>query len=338
MDNSKYTKDNEINDTKVGRPHLVILGAGASYAAFPNGDKNGRKLPLMNNLVEVVGLQGDLDKFGVVYSGVNFEKLYATIHEDKNLSELVKIIEEKIYNYFQKMELPEEPTIYDYLVLGLREKDVIATFNWDPFLFQALKRNYTRVEGKIPRAIYLHGNVAIGYTTENGKSMGPVGCVSSNGGTFQPTKLLYPVTQKNYSNDLFISEMWKEVKKSLKNSLMVTVFGYGAPESDVEAIQLFKEAWGNADDREFEEIEIIDIRDKEELAEVWNIFIHTHHYSVSKTFYNSWIFRHPRRSLEAFYANTMMAQFTEGNPYPKNVDFNELDKFLAPLLRAEKRK
>jgi len=24
------------------RPHVVILGAGASYAAFPNGDKNGK--------------------------------------------------------------------------------------------------------------------------------------------------------------------------------------------------------------------------------------------------------------------------------------------------------
>jgi hypothetical protein len=31
------------------RSHVVILGAGASYAAFPDGDKNGRKLPLMWN-------------------------------------------------------------------------------------------------------------------------------------------------------------------------------------------------------------------------------------------------------------------------------------------------
>ena len=32
-------------------PHVVILGAGASLAAFPDGDKNGRKLPLMNDIV-----------------------------------------------------------------------------------------------------------------------------------------------------------------------------------------------------------------------------------------------------------------------------------------------
>ena len=42
----------EIEQIEMGRPHVVILGAGASYAAFPNGDMHGRKLPLMNNFVE----------------------------------------------------------------------------------------------------------------------------------------------------------------------------------------------------------------------------------------------------------------------------------------------
>lgn len=63
---------NERNES----PHVVILGAGASLAALPNGDKNGRILPLMNNIVEVVGLQPLLDKFGVKYEGQNFESFY----------------------------------------------------------------------------------------------------------------------------------------------------------------------------------------------------------------------------------------------------------------------
>ena len=49
-----FSKEDEVLGPKNSRPHLVILGAGASYAAFPNGDKNGRKLPLMNNIVEEV--------------------------------------------------------------------------------------------------------------------------------------------------------------------------------------------------------------------------------------------------------------------------------------------
>ena len=32
----------EINQIAMGKPHVVILGAGASYAAFPSGTKNGK--------------------------------------------------------------------------------------------------------------------------------------------------------------------------------------------------------------------------------------------------------------------------------------------------------
>ncbi len=33
----------EFEKVMKSRPHLVILGAGASIAAIPNGDLNGRK-------------------------------------------------------------------------------------------------------------------------------------------------------------------------------------------------------------------------------------------------------------------------------------------------------
>jgi hypothetical protein len=51
-------------DTKANAnnsPHVYILGAGASVAAFPNGERNGKKLPLMSNFVEVVGLKHVLE-------------------------------------------------------------------------------------------------------------------------------------------------------------------------------------------------------------------------------------------------------------------------------------
>ena len=43
-----------VDDLSISRPHVVILGAGASAAAFPKGDRNGRRLPLMDDLVQVV--------------------------------------------------------------------------------------------------------------------------------------------------------------------------------------------------------------------------------------------------------------------------------------------
>ena len=36
--------------------HTVILGAGATIAAIPNGDKNGRKSSVMNGLIEKLNL------------------------------------------------------------------------------------------------------------------------------------------------------------------------------------------------------------------------------------------------------------------------------------------
>ena len=38
---------------------------------------------------------------------------------------------------------------------------------------------------------------------------------------------------------------------------MITIFGYSAPKSDVEAIAMLKKAWGSVDDRSLEEIEIV---------------------------------------------------------------------------------
>jgi hypothetical protein len=57
-DDISPTVEDEINNAFVGRSHLVVLGAGASRAAFPKGDQNGKKLPLMADLVEVLQLEG----------------------------------------------------------------------------------------------------------------------------------------------------------------------------------------------------------------------------------------------------------------------------------------
>ncbi|MBC8348881.1 MAG: hypothetical protein O3A82_02200 [Verrucomicrobia bacterium] len=37
------------------KPHVVLLGAGASMASFPEGDRNGNILPGMNDLPTIVG-------------------------------------------------------------------------------------------------------------------------------------------------------------------------------------------------------------------------------------------------------------------------------------------
>lgn len=67
-------------------------------------------------------------------------------------------------------ELPDEPTIYDFLVMSLTNKDLIATFNWDPFLVQAIGR-IQKYTDNIPQVAFLHGNVAVGYCSDDKGNM-----------------------------------------------------------------------------------------------------------------------------------------------------------------------
>lgn len=104
---------------------------------------------------------------------------------------------------------------------------------------------------------------------------------------------------------------------------------------DVEAVDLLKSGWGNAEERMLEETEIIDIRSEDELTQVWKPFIHSHHYSIHKSLYDSSIARHPRRSCEAIWQRVAMAQFVEGDGFPQNMDFNQLRNWLRPRLAHE---
>jgi hypothetical protein len=325
--------EEEIQQIKMGKPHVVILGAGASYAAFPNGDKNGRKLPLMNNFVETLGIEQLISRAGIQFATSNFEDIYSEIHKRTELSDIREELESTVYDYFRGMELPDEPTIYDHLVLSLRNKDFIATFNWDPFLGQAIRRNSSRF--KLPRPLFLHGNVEVGYCPD-GHMMGnnDTRCHKC-GEQLLRTKLLYPVGEKNYHLDEFISRQWTTLADLLKHTYMVSIFGYGAPTSDASAIALLKEAWGSVDSRSMEEFEVIDVRNEGDLRETWSPFIHSHHYRVENTFYNSWVANHPRRTGEAYINQFLNAQFIDNNPLPKSANFEDLWAWYDRLQEVE---
>lgn len=154
------------------RPHLVILGAGASVAAIPNGDANKKKISVMSGFIDKLGMRNILDKAKISTKSDNLEDIFSGLY-DKNETKVLYELEESIYKFFQDYELPNIPTIYDLLILSLREKDLIATFNWDPMLTQA----YRRVRGitkKLPGIIFLHGNVSTGVCYEH-ERIGPNG-------------------------------------------------------------------------------------------------------------------------------------------------------------------
>lgn len=44
------------------RPHVVVLGAGASCAAIPNGDKYGKKISAMSEFIDKLGLSSIISR------------------------------------------------------------------------------------------------------------------------------------------------------------------------------------------------------------------------------------------------------------------------------------
>jgi hypothetical protein len=212
-------------------------------------------------------------------------------------------IGQKVFDYFSALRLPDTPTIYDYLLLALRPKDLIATFNWDPFLFQAFLRN-RRFTDALPRLSFLHGNVTVGYSAKDQRA-GPVGMRSrATGDEFVQTPLLYPVTHKDYNQSEFITHEWERLKVWLEGAKRFTIFGYGAPVTDVEVVDLMSSAWGNPGERNMEQIEIIDIQPKETLADRWGRFIHTHHYECFNNYFQSSLASFPRRTGSVLCINS----------------------------------
>lgn len=325
--------EEEIKNVSMKRPHVVILGAGASLAAFPDGDKYGNKLPLMSNFVDTLCLKPILEANNIKFNENNFEEIYSDLYSEVKHKTLLKTIENKIYEYFSKLELPDYPTIYDHLVLSLRKKDLIATFNWDPFLFKVYIRNHNKFD--LPHIVFLHGNVSIGYCSKDRKKGLNGGICRKCEKTYTPSKLLYPIKIKNYNNDSFIAGEWETLKRAFKNAYILTIFGYSAPKSDIEAISLMKIAWGDNHKRNLEEIELIDIKGEDELYLTWQDFVHSHHYSSCKNFYDSWIVKHPRRTCEAFWNENMELKNVSDNDIPRNANFDELWKWLEPLKESE---
>lgn len=318
----------------VEAPHVVIVGAGSSIAAYQHWGSIGPPLPSMQNMIDLLNLRRDIEEHGYPTDGVNFEAFYDELATSGAHPELRTTIEQRVYAYFSALELPPTPTLYDYLVLSLRGKDLIASFNWDPFLIQALWRNNFG-NNNLPQVAFLHGNVLAGVCDKD-RVCGPKGGRCSKcGELFTPSRLLYPVRQKDYASNAFIRSEWDRFQGFLKRAYFVSVFGYSAPKTDVEARSLMLEVWQTNPSHALAEMDIIDIRPRADVVAAWEEFFHSHHYSVIDTILNSYLFRHPRRSCEALYSATLLNSPLPDNPFPEFSSLADLHAWTKRLIAEE---
>lgn len=317
------------------RAHTIILGAGATIAAIPNGDKNGKHSSVMNGLIEKLHLEDTLSEIDLITTSNNLEDIYSELYSRPECSKELAELEKRLYNYFASLELPEEPTVYDFLVLSLTSKDVIATFNWDPLLIQAYIRCNT-ITKNLPSILCLHGNVDVGYCAEHGEHGSNGTRCPVCGKKLFPTKLLYPVKNKEYDGDQYIKACWDATMHIIENSYMLTIFGYSAPSSDAKAVELLKKAWGKLETRQIEQVSVIDIINESEMLERWKDFIYSHHYKYTNNFFDSYLGMFPRRSCEmvaAIYQFNLPPNCEKG--FHEGMTWFDIRKTLNDVLKDE---
>lgn len=309
---------NQIEPLYINRPHLVITGAGATLDAIPNGDKNGKKSPVMNGFIKSLNLEYLFEGINLHTKSDNLEDIYSELYDRGDECKTVREnLENAIWNHYNNLELPDEPTKYDLLVLSLTNKDCIASFNWDPLLIQAYNRvsSYT---DNLPVMLFLHGNVGTGYC-EKCKRLGSTKCVCDLcGKPYTKSPLLYPVKRKNYSSNILIKDQWNGLSSYLSRAAILTIYGYSAPSTDVDTINVLKNAFTKYPKlHEFDTIEIIDKPkcDHDKLLNTWAFFINKvrDHVTVYESIYGSTLAKYPRKTVEVQFNSFIKGNWKAGS-------------------------
>ena len=97
-----------------------------------------------------------------------------------------------------------------------------------------------------------------------------------------------------------------------------------------------KKMWLKNKRRNIAEIDIIDIKSKEELHEIWADFIVSCHSFVVSDFKNCYLSRYPRRSCEGLFMATMQNQPWKDNYPPECNTLKEFQDWIRPLALEEK--
>jgi len=333
------SQDEEIDMAKLmrNRPHLFILGAGATKATIPNGDKYGRQSPVMENFMHEIGIVGLLDGVKLKTKSRNIEAIYSELASKPEYAGVVRKIEEGIVAHYRQMRIPDTPTLYDYLILSLRKKDCIATFNWDPLLIQAYNR-VNKITKDLPEMLFLHSSVAVGICEDccHYEPYRNIRC-SICGKPLSSPKLLYPVKHKDYSQNIFIKDSWNAFSQYIKRACIVTIWGYSAPQSDREAKKMMLKAFSSYY-RPLDQIEVIDIADEDTIHKTWLPFAKdtNYHLNIRTSLMDTYIAEFPRRSIEGYVKRNIEGWWGGSSLSLKNCNtFDELAQLVKPLLEKE---
>lgn len=324
-----------FKDKRLLDPHVVIVGAGASIAACKI-DKNGKEVPLLKNIHNILGLTDELTKYNFSDEQMaDFEKLFSFIYGKNKYKNLQAKLEYEVCDYFSKLVIPDGPTLYDYLILSLTEKDAIISFNWDPFLMQSYRRNIC--VGNLPELIFPHGNSGVGLCHAC-KVKGYANCLCPNCfKELEQMPLLYPIGKKNYNSKSIIQNEWGRARKVLSKAAGITVYGYGAPVTDTEAVELMKTANSISQMKDIAPFTIINLAEnEEEQRKKWAEFYDVRMVLYCNTFEETMLWNNPRVSLETLFDAILQQQPRSiKKPFRKFKTLRELQDFVKIITEFD---
>jgi len=265
-----------------------------------------------------------------------FEEQFSWLRRQGHYEHELLKIEDGIASHFESLVLPDHTTIYDYIVLGLRPKDVVATFNWDPFLPLAHKRN--RAVAALPDIRFLHGCVGFATCPEHDILGSPSEICPQCRRRLVRSKLFFPDQDKDYTKDSTVNRDWRFVAERLKRAFHLTIFGYSGPATDYKAKALLLEGWSKTPFRDVSHVEIIDIKDGDELRKHWKQFIPFNHDMVCPDFWDSTIARWPRRTQDYKLSASLYGLPSEYLGPLRTESLHELQDWHAALAESEKQK
>ena len=323
-------KDNPKAEDLASCPikHAYILGAGATKALYGDlRDKTSMpEPPLMKDFIERLNLSKIFKKHRHVPTSENIEEVYAEIDsQNKNGMHdlLIDEIQHEIWSHFMSYNLPEnEVTIYDKLICSLDPNSTIFSFNWDPLLIQAFRRNAGILTRGTPDLIFLHGNVGSCYCEKcrivlfNSKDLLSTEkqfCRKCRSGV-KKHDLLYPVENKDYDKTLLLKSNWKDFDRFFSIAQIVTIFGYSAPPTDARAKEVITNAFRvqTLVPRDFN---IIDTENEKILKDRWSHLV-PDNYQYGKIFQYFDDPRNPIISLPRMFNKFFLGGYIMCEPYP----------------------
>ena len=203
------------------------------------------------------------------------------------------------------------------------------------------KVSFDRVMPPLPS--FVHGCADLGFCPKCNKwdlKKGNSHCPLCNE-TLIDCPIVWPKEPKNYSQ-FYINHQLLRMQKALAKAQFVTIFGFGGAKSDSELIRTLSNAFRPEGSYNVAEVEVIDIKSKEDVLKIWKHdfdFICQDHFKVFSSFKDCTLAKWPRRSVENFVAFTLF-NTAFNDPAPKvsitdNPSISEILRIYLPLIRKE---